>query len=71
MTILIDKINEYNIAQLMYMLEMQTAIAGELYNINAFDQPGVEQSKNYTYALMGRPGYEGSAEELRAKLVTL
>ena len=71
MTITIDKLDEYNIAQLMYMLEMQTAITGELYNINAFDQPGVEQSKNYTYALMGRPGYEGSAEELRAKLVTL
>ena len=71
MTITIDKLDEYNIAQLMYMLEMQTAITGELYNINAFDQPGVEQAKNYTYALMGRPGYEGSAEELNAKLVTL
>jgi len=58
-TITIDKINEYNIAQLMYMFEIQTAILGELYNIDAYNQPGVEQSKNYTYALMGRPGYEG------------
>ncbi len=58
MTITIDKINEYNIAQLMYLFEIQAAILGELYNINAYDQPGVEQSKNYTYALMGRPGYE-------------
>ena len=71
MTITIEKIDEYNLAQLMYMLEMQTAIAGELYNINTFNQPGVEQAINYTYALMGRPGYDGSAEELRAKLVTL
>ena len=66
-----EKIDEYNLAQLMYMLEVQTAIAGELYNINTYNQPGVEQAINYTYALMGRPGYDGSAEELRAKLVSL
>ena len=64
-TINIDKIDEYNIAQLLYMLEVQTAIAGELYNINAFNQPGVEQVKNYMYALMGRAGYEGSASHLQ------
>ena len=64
----LEKIDEYNLAQLLYMLEVQTAIAGELYNINTFDQPGVEQAKNYTYALMGRAGYEGSAETLREKI---
>ena len=68
LTITLDKINEYNLAQLLYMLEVQTAIIGELYNINTFNQPSVEQSKNYTYALMGRAGYEGSAETLREKL---
>ena len=68
LTIMIDKIDEYNIAQLLYMFEVQTAIIGELYNINTFNQPGVEQAKNYTYALMGRAGYEGSAENLREKL---
>lgn len=49
------------------MLEVQTAIAGELYNINTFNQPGVEQAKNYTYALMGRAGYEESAHTLQEK----
>ena len=68
LTITIDEINEYNIAQLLYMFEVQTAIIGELYNINAFNQPGVEQAKNYIYALMGRAGYEGSAEILREKM---
>ena len=67
-TLTIDKIDEYHIAQLLYMLEVQTAIAGELYNINAFDQPGVEQVKDYMYALMGRAGYEGSANSLREKM---
>jgi len=70
-TITLDKIDEYNIAQLLYMYEVQTAITGELYNINTFDQPSVEQSKNYLYALMGRAGYEGSAETIKAKLTTV
>lgn len=69
LTITMDKIDEYNLAQLIYMLEVQTAIAGELYNINTFNQPGVEQVKNYMYALMGRAGYEGSATSLQSKMV--
>lgn len=71
MTITLERVDEYNVAQLLYMLEVQTAIAGELYNINTFNQPGVEQAKNYTYALMGRAGYEGSAETLKEKLATV
>ena len=67
-TIMIDKVDGYHLGQLLYMLEVQTAIAGELYNINTFNQPGVEQAKNYTYALMGRAGYEDSASTLREKM---
>lgn len=67
-TITIDKISPYNIGQLLYMFEVQTAITGELYNIDTFNQPGVEQAKNYTYALMGRAGYEESAETLKQKM---
>ncbi len=67
-TITLDNISPYNIGQLLYMLEVQTAITGALYHINAFDQPGVEQAKNYTYALMGRAGYEESAAVLQKKL---
>ncbi len=67
-TIYLDKVDAYNIGQLLYMLEVQTAIAGELYNINTYNQPGVEQAKNYTYALMGRAGYEESAEDLKRKM---
>lgn len=69
LTITIPKITPYYLGQLLYMFEVQTAIAGALYNIDAFDQPGVEQSKNYTYALMGRIGYEDSANELKEKLL--
>lgn len=68
LTIYMPKVTPYFMAQLFYMLEVQTAIAGELYNINAFNQPGVEQAKNYTYALMGRSGYEESRKELEEKI---
>ena len=67
-TITLEKVNPYNVGQLLYMLEVQTAITGELYNINTFNQPGVEQAKNYTYALMGRAGYEESAAILKEKM---
>lgn len=67
-TITLEKVDAYNLGQLIYMLEVQTAIAGELYNINTYNQPGVEQAKNYTYALMGRAGYEDSAAVLKEKM---
>lgn len=67
-TITLPKVDGYNVAQLLYMLQVQTAIAGALYNIDAFNQPGVEQAKNYTYALMGRAGYEDSARTLQSKM---
>ncbi len=69
-TITLPKVNGYSVGQLLYMLEVQTAIAGELYDINTFNQPGVEQAKNYTYALMGRAGYEESANSIKSKMHT-
>ncbi|HUT03826.1 MAG TPA: glucose-6-phosphate isomerase [bacterium] len=38
-------VDEATVGQLIMMFEMATAFAGELYNINAFDQPGVELGK--------------------------
>ena len=70
-TITLPRVDGYHIGQLLYMLEVQTAIAGALYNINAFNQPGVEQAKNYTYALMGRAGYEDSAKTLQTKMASI
>ena len=67
-TITIPKVNGYYLAQLLYMFQVQTAIVGELYNINTFNQEGVEQAKNYTYALLGRTGYEDSAREIHEKM---
>ena len=38
----------------------------ELLNINAFDQPGVEEGKKATYALLGKPGFAQKKAELDA-----
>lgn len=65
LTLEIDRVNERNMGALIYMFEFATAIAGEIWKINAFDQPGVEEGKRLTYAMMGRPKYEQKGEELR------
>jgi glucose-6-phosphate isomerase len=56
-TIKLGTIDEEHLGYLMEALEVQTAIAGSLYGVNAFDQPGVEAAKQITYSRMGRPGY--------------
>ena len=56
--ITLPTLDAYNVGQLLLLLEWETAYIGELLNINAFNQPGVEEGKNGTYALMGRKGYE-------------
>lgn len=66
-TITLPEVNEFTIGQLLYFLELETAFMGELLNINAFDQPGVEEGKNATYAILGRPGYEDKKEELNSR----
>jgi glucose-6-phosphate isomerase len=66
-TIMLPEVNAFTIGQLLYMLEVETAFVAELLNINAFDQPGVEEGKIATYALMGRPGYERKKAELDSR----
>ena len=66
MTITLPEVNENTLGQLLYFFEIVTAFTGELLNINAFDQPGVEEGKNATYAYFGRPGYEEKKKELDA-----
>lgn len=52
--VILPKVNAHTVAQLLYMLEVETAMAGRLYNVNTFDQPGVEEGKNIARALMGQ-----------------
>lgn len=65
-SITLPEVNAFTIGALLYLFEVQTAFAGELLNLNAFDQPGVEEGKNATYALLGKPGYDAKKAELEA-----
>lgn len=63
-TFIVPEVNPFTVGQLIYVFEVQTAFSGGLYQINAFDQPGVEGGKEATYALMGREGFEKKKEEI-------
>jgi len=65
-TITLPVVNEPTVGQLLYMLMVQTSFAGELFGINTYDQPGVEEGKIATYALMGRKGYAATQKEIRS-----
>lgn len=65
--IIMPEVNAFTMGQLMMFFMLQTAYTGALLNIDTFNQPGVEEGKNATYALLGREGYEEKAAELRAK----
>ncbi len=66
-TITLPEVNAFTLGQLLYLFEVQTAFAGELLAIDAFDQPGVEAGKQATYALLGKPGFDEKRAELAAQ----
>jgi glucose-6-phosphate isomerase len=57
-TVYADRVNEESLGDLIMFSQYMTAYAGEFYDINAFDQPGVEYGKKLTFAMMGRQGFE-------------
>jgi glucose-6-phosphate isomerase len=62
-TFTLDKMDAWHLGAFLQMFEFQTAFAGEMLNIDAFDQPGVELGKHFTFALMGREGYDKNKSE--------
>jgi glucose-6-phosphate isomerase len=66
LTLLLQRIDAGTVGGLLFLYEAATAFSGELYGINAFDQPGVELGKKLAFGLLGRAGYEAAAEQIRA-----
>ena len=62
-TIIMPEVSAYNWGALLFFFEMATAFEGELQNVNAFDQPGVEGYKNYMYYKLGKPGIPPAVAE--------
>ena len=63
LTIAIDSVDPWHLGGLIMLLELATAYAGQLYGVDAFDQPGVELGKQFAYAMLGRPGSEAAVKE--------
>ena len=68
-TIVLPQVNAYTIGQLLFFFEMTTAYTGELLDIDAFNQPGVEESKIASYAVLGNQNekYLKKAEEMKGR----
>ncbi len=48
----------------IFFFQMATAYAGELFNINTYNQPGVEQGKIYTKAILNNPNFVKEKQEI-------
>jgi len=53
--LIVPKIDENNLGQLIYFFEFSCALGGYLLDINPFDQPGVEAYKKNMFRLLGKP----------------
>ena len=62
-TITLDAVDAWHVGALMQTFALATAYAGELYGVDAFNQPGVELGKNFAYAMLGKPGSEAARAE--------
>ncbi|MBQ7180875.1 MAG: glucose-6-phosphate isomerase [Bacteroidaceae bacterium] len=68
MRIIVPRLNEYYIGQLIYFFEKACGISGIMLGVNPFNQPGVEAYKKNMFALLGKPGYEKETEEIKKRL---
>jgi glucose-6-phosphate isomerase len=54
----LDVLDEYTLGQLFMLYQYVVPVIGLANNINPFDQPGVEEGKEYAYGLLDREGFE-------------
>ncbi len=64
----LDKLDAYNLGQLIYFFEFACAISGYIIEVNPFDQPGVEEYKKNMFALLEKPGYEDLTIKIKKRL---
>ncbi len=57
MTLRLPDLGAESMGELLMFFQLACGYAGAWYNVNAFDQPGVELGKRLTYTAMGRPGF--------------
>ncbi len=67
-TLTMEEISAETVGSLLYFWELVTAYAGRLYDVDTFNQPGVEAGKRAAYALLGREGYEDERARIEKAL---
>ncbi|KPJ53253.1 glucose-6-phosphate isomerase [candidate division TA06 bacterium DG_24] len=55
--IVLRDISAHTLGALFYFMEVLVIFIARLWDVNPFDQPGVEEGKQMTYSLMGRQDY--------------
>lgn len=65
-TIMLHEVTAETIGELLMYFMYETAFAGAYLNIDTFNQPGVEEGKKATFAMIGRAGYEEKLKELES-----
>ena len=68
MKVTIEKIDEYNLGQMIYFFERACGISGYMLEVNPFDQPGVEAYKKNMFALLEKPGFEAETKAIKERL---
>ena len=68
MKVSIEKIDEYNLGQMIYFFERACGISGYMLEVNPFDQPGVEAYITNMFALLEKPGYEEATKAIKARI---
>ncbi len=65
-TLTLPAISPFTMGQLFYLLETATVASALLAQVDPFGQPAIEEGKQYTFGLMGRPGFEARRDEVEA-----
>ncbi len=64
----INRLDAYNVGQLIYFFEKACGVSGLVLGVNPFNQPGVEDYKRNMFALLNKPGYEAESKAIRERL---
>lgn len=65
-SIYLPAVNEETVGELLQYFMYETAFCGALLDVDAFNQPGVEEGKLATFAKLGRPGYGDKLKEMES-----
>lgn len=60
----IPRLTPHTVGQLVYLMQVETALTAALFGIDPYNQPAVEEGKRLTFGLAGKAGFEGEREEI-------